>query len=75
MIGLIKPDEYYQEYEGDHDAESWAMSRVPDVMAELMEERLEAGNKRDFRLTIMPDIGPESEAEAVWHTFKVPEKE
>jgi hypothetical protein len=75
LIGLIKPDEYYQEYEGDHDAESWAMSRVPDVMAVLMEERLEAGNKKDFRLTIMPDTGPQREAEAVWHTFKVPEKE
>jgi hypothetical protein len=75
LIGLIKPDEYYQEYEGDHDAESWAMSRVPDVMAVLMEERLEAGNKRDFSIIIMPDTSPESEAKAVWHNFKVPEKE
>jgi len=71
LIGLIKSDEISH----DHPY-SWfeerMMAGVPTAMAGLMKWRLYLGNKKDFRFTIMPDTSPESEAKAVWHTFKVP---
>jgi hypothetical protein len=72
LISLIRSDEYAAA-DSDKRPELKAMIGVPDVVAKLMEERLADGNKKDFKITIMPDTGPEGEAEAVWHTFKVPE--
>jgi len=74
LISIFRPDEYAAAG-SKHRVESEAMIGVPLAMAELMKERLAAGIKKDFRLAIMPDASPESEAEAVWHTFKVPEVE
>jgi len=72
LISLIRPDEY-SAADPNHSPEVKAMSSVPASMAILMKERLRAGNRNDFRLTIMPDTSSESEAKVVWHTFKVPE--
>ena len=74
LIGLIRSDEYAAA-DSDKRPELKVMIGVPVVVAGLMRERMVAGNMRDFRLAIMPDTSPESEAEAVWHTFKVPEVE
>ena len=41
---------------------------------DLMHDRLHAKNRKDLKLAIMPDPGPESEAAAVWHTYKVAEE-
>jgi hypothetical protein len=72
LIGLIKSDEC-DDAHPYHWFEERILAGVPATMVGLMRERLKAGNKKDFRLTIMPDTSPESEAEAVWQTFKVPE--
>jgi hypothetical protein len=74
LIGLIKSDEC-DDAHPYHWFEERILAGVPDAMVGLMRERLADGNKRDFRITIMPDTSPESEAEAVWQTFKVPKVE
>jgi hypothetical protein len=74
LIGIIKSSEC-DDVHPYHWFEQRILAGVPDAMVGLMDERLKAGNKRDFSITIMPDTTPKSEAEAVWHTFKVPEVE
>jgi len=42
-------------------------------MPGLMETRAVHGTMNDLHITIMPDTSPESEAAAVWHTYKQPD--
>jgi hypothetical protein len=74
MIGLIKPNKYNSVHTYGR-IEEELMIAIGRAIIQLMQERLNFGNKRDFRITIMPDSNPESAAKAVWYTFKAPEVE
>jgi hypothetical protein len=72
MIGLIKPNEFNLKHTYGR-IEEELMITIRRAIIQLMQERLKFGNKRDFRISIMPDSSLESAAKAVWYTFKVPE--
>jgi len=63
LIGIIRSNEITR----DH-SYAWLEERilagVPNAMVDLMKERLGAGNKRDLRITIVPDTSTEDAEEA-----------
>jgi hypothetical protein len=50
------------------------LESVAKHVKEIMISRLHCGDTADLRIGVMPDTSPESEADAVWHTYKQPEK-
>jgi len=60
-----------------HDEPEATTSLVFDSISEyiggLMAWRLREGNSEDLQIAIIPDTSPTSRAEAVWHTYKVPQ--
>ena len=76
LIGITKRHEDDPGSAYDDLQESEAMFDLRHELNEVMWVRLHNfKNRKDLKMAIMLDSSPESEAEAEWHTFKVPKED
>ena len=77
LVGIILPHSVgpINIYDEPEATTSLVFDSISEHIGDLMAWRLREGNSEDLQITIIPDTSPTSRAEAVWHTYKVPQNQ